>query len=323
MLIDICKKFIMILLLLCTSLLNTSIANYSKSNKVEEVTSDIVLITLLPNQDYTLIDTPEAETQAPNSYFVVNDSIIYICDTFGRKVDKYINGIPVNSTPITTDRDVIGIYVDDELIYMLDEGYFITVTDLDGKVIKTIKVEQNKINSSYAESIVYYHPQKVFAQEGDIYVQFQNLVAYRINESGKLTMKYSGHQYSAHIQDDGNCILNNNKSSKGEYFYIAKQRGRTILCTDLKDINGKSFVRTTNKVDLKDGKVMIDDYIIVYKDSKPIKYVNLLPSKYYYMAKDVQINDDGNVYQMVVEKESLRIVKLSYDNNIELEPIVT
>lgn len=297
--------------------MSVSFANASFDITSSDNNNNLVLSVPFGNDTLGLSGGDGEEIKAPESFYVTKDNEIYICDTVNSRVLVYKNGSQVAQIPVKPQYTLIDIYVDGKgNIYLIDSDhldYNVLCIDPRGNTLDTFKIPHIAENISYkvsennSETIWYSEPESVRTENGELIITFSNKKEFEVLKNKLVEINF--YDYSVKLNKNKPTAENIKTKQKIDFDVEAE----TVEISAMKkDQQGRTFIKLFDTYQDQETKDIVDDITINIIDNNSISEVAELMNGngFFRPNKDLLVTDDGNIYQMIVNEDSVKVYNI-------------
>ncbi len=261
----------------------------------------------IPAGTVGIIARADEEPRIPQS-FCVNGEYTYILDTQNSRVLKYKNNKLSNKIPISAKRSLIDIFVEKNKIYLLDENYTAYVANEKGKIQKKVTIPRIRANSRTSNQngmsvTAYYDPKSIRYSNGSIVIGFANQKEFRlVGSSLRLITPYD----TKLTLGKTSTIVRDSKYAKT----AALKTRNSVVEASVRQRSGKKIYALCREIISSGAGFINDDAVHVLSGGKTIGYATLKQNSWSMPNRDVFITETGKIYQMIVSKTNITVIRL-------------
>jgi len=282
---------------------------YVPCSIAQERYSNSLLKVDIKKEKIGLVIGEEHDSYGPMSFFVCDNKEILICDTINKRILKYLNGKLLDIIDLSSERDVIDICVDENgIIYLLSESYSVIKINTRDKNMQKFIIPKIKENSETTtlmgkEYTGYYDPLFINVVNAEIYITFCNNIEYLFNGVNLFEITK---EYQMHLNGDKPYCTKINNNERLNFY----SEGEAVLMRHIKkDKLGRDFIELNSYYGDAYTSIL-EKTIRVLDSNNKISYVTLYDNSIYSPNREVCINSNGEIYQMIVNENSIDIQNL-------------
>ena len=315
-----------ILLTLVTIMLVVPFENIAFAQTTEE--NEVILDNegLVLSQDEALPIAPEA--------FYITDNTIYITNRINDSISVFQDGKSVDTISLAATQSIIDISIIDNKFFLLDNESNLMIMGQDGKIDMSLNYS-NAINENVAESSQdsydienpYDNPALLIKNNGDstslLYLDSSERIIENSSDQGISNNKVAdlGFPYQYTFMENGFTAVDENTGSE----FISVCRYEPVEMSELARDDSFIYFYICDADYANNNGTQYHRYVYKYAYDGELKSVYYLEDAFEYVPNRQLCVDNGNVYQMLIKKDSVEIIKLAQkkplsanDNGFEL-----